>query len=132
MSAESSRIVNENARLSAESDRVSAENVRAEGYPLLDGRLTAVEQKVVAGQHTVKTTTAQSYVEFFISYPTGFNAENMTVTVSPVTLVGSGLVLYQVSPYASQVRLRLRTFDGSTIPAGTDITIQYQFVRIDI
>ena len=96
-----------------------------------DTRLTTVEQKVVAGQHTVKTTTAQSYVEFFISYPTGFNAENMTITTSPVTLVGSGLVLYQVTPYASQVRLRLRTFDGSTIPVDTDVTIQYQFVRID-
>ena len=46
VSAESSRIVNENARLSAESDRVSAENVRAEGYPLLDGRLTTVEQSI--------------------------------------------------------------------------------------
>ena len=46
VSAESSRTVNENARLSAESDRVSAENVRAEGYPLLDGRLTTVEQNI--------------------------------------------------------------------------------------
>lgn len=46
VSAESSRTVNENARLSAESDRVTAENVRAEGYPLLDGRLTTVEQNI--------------------------------------------------------------------------------------
>ena len=94
-------------------------------------RLETVEQKVVAGQHTVKTTTAQSYVEFLVNYPEGFDAQNMTVTVSPVTLVGSGLVLYQVTPYASQVRLRLRTFDSSSIPVNTDITIQYQFVRID-
>ena len=144
--AEQERIENEQARataeterVTAESARVSAEEERAEGYPLLDGRLTTVEenidllsQKVVAGQHTVKTTTAQSYVEIFINYPDGHTHTNTTVTVSPVTLAGSQAVaLYQVAMYASQVRLRFRAFDGSTIPAGTDMTIQYQFVRID-
>ena len=94
-------------------------------------RLETVEQKVVAGTHTHRTTAAQSYVEFLVNYPEGFDAQNMTVTVSPVTLVGSGLILYQVTAHATQVRLRLRTFDSSTIPVGTDITIQYQFVRID-
>ena len=102
-------------------------------------KITAVEQnidllsqKAVAGQQTVKTTNAQVYVEFMLNYPDGHTYENTTVTASPVTLVGSaGIVLYQVSMYASQVRLRLRTFDNSTIPADTDVTIQYQFVRID-
>ena len=95
-------------------------------------RLETVEQKVVAGQHTVKTTTAQSYVEFMIDYPDGHTYANTTVTASPVTLAGSqAIVFYQVSMYASQARLRFRTFDGSNIPVGTDITIQYQFVRID-
>ena len=94
-------------------------------------KITAVEQKVVAGQHTVKTTTAQVYVEFMINYPAGHTTGNTTVTASPVTIVGNGLLLYHVTPQATQVRLRFRTFDGSTIPAGTDITIQYQFVRID-
>ena len=98
----------------------------------LDGRLTTVEQKVVAGTHTHRTTAAQSYVETWLNYPDGHTHTNTTVTVSPVTLAGSQAVaLYQVSMYASQVRLRFRAFDGSTIPAGTDMTIQYQFVRTD-
>ena len=96
-----------------------------------DTRLTTVEQKVVAGQQTVKTTNAQVYVEFMINYPAGHTTGNTTVTASPVTIVGNGLLLYHVTPQATQVRLRFRTFDGSTIPAGTDMTIQYQFVRID-
>ena len=135
---ETNRVDAESGRVTAETARVTAEEEREQGYPALDGRITAVEQnidllsqKVVAGQHTVKTTTAQSYVEFMVNYPDGFNTQNMTVTVSPLTLVGSGLILYQVTPYATQVRLRLRTFDGSTIPVDTDITIQCQFVRID-
>ena len=95
-------------------------------------KITAVEQKVVAGQQTVKTTAAQGYVEFMVDYPDGHTYENTTVTASPVTLAGNQAVaLYQVSLYASQARLRFRTFDGSNIPVGTDITIQYQFVRID-
>ena len=95
-------------------------------------KITAVEQKVVAGTHTHRTTAAQSYVEIFINYPDGHTQANTTVTVSPVTLAGGQAVaLYQVTLYAAQVRIRLRTLDSSTIPANTDVTIQYQFVRID-
>ena len=53
VNAEDTRKTNETNRESAESNRVtaetarvSAENVRAEGYPLLDGRLTTVEQNI--------------------------------------------------------------------------------------
>ena len=46
VNAEQARATAETERVTAESARVSAEEEREEGYPLLDGRLTTVEQDV--------------------------------------------------------------------------------------
>ena len=47
VNAEQARATAETERVTAESARVSAEEERAEGYPLLDGRLTTVEQDII-------------------------------------------------------------------------------------
>ena len=73
----------------------------------------------------------QQYVEVFLPYPSGFNNENSTIAVAPITLHGQGLNLYQASPQSDSMRLRFRTINLADFEADTEIIFMYQFVRID-
>ena len=96
-----------------------------------DTRLTTVEQKVVAGKYSYKMPVGQSYAEVYVPYPEGFNQQNATIAVAPMSLHGASLILYQASPYGDSMRLRFKTIDIAVLPKDTVISFMYQFVRID-
>ena len=94
-------------------------------------KITAVEQKVVAGKYSYTMPVDQGYAEVYVPCPEGFNQQNATIAVAPMTLHGQGLILYQASPYGDSMRLRFKTIDIAVLPKDTVISFMYQFVRID-
>lgn len=94
-------------------------------------KITAVEQKVVAGKYSYTMPVNQGYAEVYVPYPEGFDRTNSAITVSPMTLHSGGLMLYQASPFEDAMRLRFKTIDIAVLPKDTVISFMYQFVRID-
>ena len=125
--------MNEIIKGMANASEAIQENFEEQGEKItaVEQNIDLLSQKVVAGKYSYIQPMAQQYVEVFLPYPRGFNNENSTIAVAPVTLHGQGLNLYQASPYGDSMRLRFRTIDLANFEAGTEITFMYQFVRID-
>lgn len=91
-----------------------------------------VKSGIVGGTYTYIQETTQSYVEVFLPLPDGFSSNNTSVTIAPITLHGAGFFLYQasfVTETPHTIRLRFRTLDMISIPAGTPVAFHYQFVK---
>lgn len=116
--AEQARVTAETERVTAETARVSAEEERAEGYPALDTRLTAVEQNI-----DLLTDKVQGF-SLFLQFTNGAvvvpmselgnEAPNKYIwQASILRSISAGTLAIAIEPVSTALNLYLRTMDNA-------------------
>ena len=122
---ETNRVDAENGRVTAETARVTAEEEREQGYPALDGRITAVEQSIefVEMEQTKTSDGTSPALEFVFDVPEGFTSTGAVVNHR------SNLVLinYFAGMSGAKFRVFLYQFNGADIAVGKEIAVAVTF-----
>ena len=130
VNAEQARATAETERVTAESARVSAEEERAEGYPLLDGRLTTVEENLnlVKVEKTSYGTGSSPVVQVQLSIPDGCTHEGVIYQYTS----SSVLINYHAAYSTPYFILNFYSYNGTDVPADRHVKVTAWFRKIII